>query len=76
MKRRFNTAGPCRPDLHYMVSAESRIPEAPHAPPSEPVTEAPVDLAKERLIFARATHLDSLAERGGCDSQTRVHVSA
>ncbi|WP_437754561.1 ATP-binding protein [Sorangium sp. So ce1389] len=30
MKRRFNTAGPCRPDLHYMVSAESRIPEAPH----------------------------------------------
>ncbi|AUX22336.1 uncharacterized protein SOCEGT47_028370 [Sorangium cellulosum] len=29
MKRRFNTTGPCRPDLHYMIPAESRLPEAP-----------------------------------------------
>jgi hypothetical protein len=28
MKRRFNTTGPCKPELHYMVPAESRIPEA------------------------------------------------
>jgi hypothetical protein len=29
MKRRFNTAGPCRTDLHYMIPAERRLPEAP-----------------------------------------------
>jgi hypothetical protein len=29
MKRRFNTAGPCRPDWHYMIPAERRVPEAP-----------------------------------------------
>ncbi|XXX81308.1 hypothetical protein WMF30_21340 [Sorangium sp. So ce134] len=29
MKRRFNTTGPCRPDLHYMIPAASRLPEAP-----------------------------------------------
>jgi hypothetical protein len=29
MLRRFNTAGPCRPDLHYMIPAERRLPEAP-----------------------------------------------
>ena len=27
--RRFNTAGPCRPDLHYMIPAARRLPEAP-----------------------------------------------
>ncbi|WP_437305496.1 hypothetical protein [Sorangium sp. So ce388] len=29
MSRRFNTAGPCRPDLHYMIPAAQRLPEAP-----------------------------------------------
>ncbi|MCY1082902.1 ATP-binding protein [Archangium lansingense] len=29
MPRRFNTAGPCRPDWHYMIPAERRLPEAP-----------------------------------------------
>ncbi|KYG09715.1 AAA family ATPase [Sorangium cellulosum] len=29
MKRRFNTAGPCRPDWHYMIPAERRLKEAP-----------------------------------------------
>ncbi|MEZ4296127.1 MAG: ATP-binding protein [Polyangiaceae bacterium] len=29
MKRHFNVAGPCRPDLHYMVPAAERLPEAP-----------------------------------------------
>ncbi|WP_437956911.1 hypothetical protein WME76_36900 [Sorangium sp. So ce119] len=26
MSRRFNTAGPCRPDLHYMAPAAQRLP--------------------------------------------------
>ena len=29
--RYFNTAGPCYPELHSMVSAEQRLPEAPAA---------------------------------------------
>src|SRR5689334_25022387 len=29
MPRWFNTAGPCRPDLHYMIPADRRLPEAP-----------------------------------------------
>lgn len=28
MARTFNTAGPCRPDLHYMIPAERRLPQA------------------------------------------------
>ncbi|EYF04684.1 AAA family ATPase [Chondromyces apiculatus] len=28
MKRHFNVAGPCRPDWHYMIPAERRLPEA------------------------------------------------
>jgi hypothetical protein len=27
MPRFFNTAGPCRPDIHYMLSATSRLPD-------------------------------------------------
>ena len=26
--RRFNTAGPCRPEVHYMIPPERRMPEA------------------------------------------------
>jgi hypothetical protein len=29
MKRRFNTAGPCVPELHYMIPAARRLPEGP-----------------------------------------------
>ncbi|MEZ4312057.1 MAG: AAA family ATPase [Polyangiaceae bacterium] len=29
MQRYFNVAGPCRPDLHYMVPAAERLPDAP-----------------------------------------------
>ncbi|HZI09218.1 MAG TPA: AAA family ATPase [Myxococcus sp.] len=29
MTRHFNTAGPCRPDQHYMIPAERRLPQAP-----------------------------------------------
>ena len=28
MNRRFNTAGPCRPDWHYMLPPEARLPQA------------------------------------------------
>jgi hypothetical protein len=38
-------------------------------PASEPVTAEHMELAKERLILARVTHLDSLAAklaRSGC----------
>src|SRR5215468_3035121 len=29
MMRRFNTAGPCRPEYHYMIPALRRLPQAP-----------------------------------------------
>ncbi|MEZ4301704.1 MAG: ATP-binding protein [Polyangiaceae bacterium] len=29
MLRHFNVAGPCRPDMHYMIPAAPRLPEAP-----------------------------------------------
>ena len=29
MQRFFNTAGPCRPDWHYMLPAAARLPDAP-----------------------------------------------
>src|SRR5215468_11115730 len=29
MVRRFNTAGPCRPEYHYMIPPLGRLPEAP-----------------------------------------------
>ncbi|NUQ74495.1 MAG: ATP-binding protein [Polyangiaceae bacterium] len=29
MKRRFNTAGPCNPEIHYMIPADRRLPEGP-----------------------------------------------
>jgi hypothetical protein len=29
MKRHFNVAGPCRPDVHYMIPAAERLPRAP-----------------------------------------------
>jgi hypothetical protein len=41
-----------------------------HVPVTEPVTAAHVDEAKERLVLARATHLDSLAARL---NEPRVH---
>ncbi|MBK9264041.1 MAG: ATP-binding protein [Polyangiaceae bacterium] len=29
MKRFFNTAGPCKPEMHYMIPAAERLPDAP-----------------------------------------------
>ncbi|MGK4000390.1 ATP-binding protein [Sorangium sp. So ce1024] len=58
MARRFNTAGPCRPDWHYMIPAERRLPEAP-------------GLVEQRAYFVvhaprqtgKTTALRALAER-------------
>lgn len=54
----------------WLVNALAR--EAVHmrkVPPSEPITAAHIEEAKERLISARATHLDSLSE---CLAEPRV----
>jgi hypothetical protein len=48
----------------WLVNALAReVVEKLAVPPDEPITAAHVDEAKERLILARATHLDSLAHR-------------
>jgi len=48
----------------WLVNALGReIVEEMRVPPSEPITAAHVDQAKERLILARATHLDSLVDK-------------
>lgn len=48
----------------WLVNALGReIVEEMAVPPSEPITAAHVDEAKERLILARATHLDSLVDK-------------
>ncbi|MFT3773399.1 MAG: AAA family ATPase [Minicystis sp.] len=48
----------------WLVNAVGReIVEKIAVPPSEPITALHVDAAKERLILARATHLDSLASK-------------
>lgn len=48
----------------WLVNALAReIVEKIKVPLSEPITEAHVDEAKERLILARATHLDSLVAK-------------
>jgi hypothetical protein len=48
----------------WLVNALAReIVEAMKVPPSEPITAAHFDAAKERVIYARATHLDSLLAR-------------
>ncbi len=52
--------------LAYEITSRMRVPL------SEPVTAEHVDEAKERLILARATHLDSLAARLGEDRVRRI----
>ncbi|GAQ57628.1 ATP-binding protein [Streptomyces acidiscabies] len=57
----------------WLVNALAReIVEEMEVPPSEPITAEHVDQAKERLILARATHLDSLVARLGEDRVRRV----
>jgi hypothetical protein len=58
MQKWFNTAGPCQPDIHYMVSATERLPELTnliaqrnyfviHAPRQTGKTTAMLTLAQE-----------------------------
>jgi hypothetical protein len=57
----------------WLVNALAReIVENLQVPPAEPVTVAHVDAARERLVLARATHLDSLLSRLTEDRVRRV----
>ena len=58
MPRRFNVAGPCKPDIHYMLPAAARVPLARplvadqnyfviHAPRQSGKTTAMTNLAQE-----------------------------
>jgi len=81
MPRRFNIAGPCRPDWHYMIPAERRLPEAPglveqlgyfgvHAPRQTGKTTAIRALAEELTASGRYAALYSsceVAEAAGDD---------
>ena len=62
MSRHFNTAGPCEAAKHYNALAREIV-DKMNVPAPEPITIDHVDRAKERLILARATHLDSLLAR-------------
>lgn len=75
MPRRFNTAGPCRPDWHYMIPAERRLPEAPalveqmgyfvvHAPRQTGKTTALRALAEELSAVGRFAALYFSCEEG------------
>ncbi|WP_437621405.1 AAA family ATPase [Sorangium sp. So ce1151] len=75
MSRRFNTAGPCRPDLHYMVPAAQRLPEAPslvdqasyfvlHAPRQTGKTTTLRALAEELTASGRHAALHFSCETG------------
>jgi hypothetical protein len=75
MGRRFNTAGPCLPDEHYMIPALSRLPEAPglvdlkaffvvHAPRQTGKTTALRALARELTAGGRYAALMFSCEVG------------
>jgi hypothetical protein len=59
MKRRFNTAGPCVPELHYMIPADRRLPEAPGLVDQMGyfVVHAPRQTGKTTALRALADHL-------------------
>jgi len=74
--RRFNVAGPCRPDWHYMIPAERRLPEAPglvdqhgffvvHAPRQTGKTTALRALAERLTASGRHAALLFSCEEGG-----------
>lgn len=63
-RRFFNTAGPCKPEDHYMLPAANRLPEAPrlidqkgyfviHAPRQTGKTTAMLELARELTASGR-----------------------
>src|SRR5262245_39389698 len=75
MSRRFNTAGPCVPALHYMIPALSRLPAGPglvdqnayfvvHAPRQTGKTTALRALARELTDQGRYAALHFSCEEG------------
>jgi hypothetical protein len=75
MARRFNTAGPCIPDMHYMIPAERRLPEAiglvdqlgyfiVHAPRQTGKTTALQVLARQLTSSGRYAALYLTCEEG------------
>ncbi|MEZ4300637.1 MAG: ATP-binding protein [Polyangiaceae bacterium] len=75
MQRYFNVAGPCRPDMHYMVPAAERLPEAPklidqlgyfvvHAPRQTGKTTTLRALAKKLTAEGRYAALHFSCEAG------------
>jgi hypothetical protein len=75
MGRRFNTAGPCLPEVHYMIPALRRLPEAPrlvdqmgyfvvHAPRQTGKTTAIRALAEELTASGRYAALAFTCETG------------
>ncbi|HBK63138.1 MAG TPA: polyketide biosynthesis operon protein CyrO, partial [Cyanobacteria bacterium UBA11166] len=80
MPRWFNTAGPCRPDIHYMVSATSRLPNLErliaqenyfviHAPRQIGKTTAMLSLAKQLTEGGQYTAVMLSVEVGAPFSQ-------
>src|SRR5262249_20864381 len=88
MRRRFNIAGPCRPDWHYMIPAERRLPEAPglveqmgyfvvHAPRQTGKTTALRALAQNLTAAGRFAALHVSCEAGqaaGDDYEAAQHA--
>jgi type II secretory pathway predicted ATPase ExeA len=75
MSRWFNTAGPCKPDKHYMLSATSRLPDLEmliaqesyfvvHAPRQTGKTTAMLALAQQLTASGRFTAVMVSAEVG------------
>jgi type II secretory pathway predicted ATPase ExeA len=77
--RWFNTAGPCQPDIHYLLSAQARLPEVVqliqqrgyfiiHAPRQTGKTTAMLTLAQELTAAGTYTALLVSAEVGAAYS--------
>jgi len=75
MVRWFNVAGPCRPDVHYMLSASARLPEVLrlveqqsyfvlHAPRQSGKTTAMLAFAQELTYSGRYTAITLSVEVG------------
>ncbi|MBD2152463.1 ATP-binding protein, partial [Pseudanabaena sp. FACHB-1277] len=75
MKKHFNTAGPCQPDIHYMLSSVERMPQIKalidqrnyfviHAPRQVGKTTAMLTLAQELTASGEYTALMVSVEVG------------
>ncbi len=59
MTRHFNTAGPCKPDVHYMLAAEARLPDVRTLVNQQSyfVLHAPRQVGKTTALLALARDL-------------------